>query len=496
MACLGRITGMIDPSLTSFAARYVDPKYDALSPEQPSDERLGEYTLWLTIQALDRFDRVIANHSQPITLSAALDVYRTLLRDFVTCSAEETGAALDTLQGFVVAMLRYPFMPELSVDTKECPECYFETEITMDSWEQTRQQMSCCHFTLRHEDTPLAGDETQADNAFFHTHGHVRMGRLGPSGTVFSDQAAAASDEDRGVNPIKFVEQIAMLKRRDEIMKQKTIGKEIFHQLCLHTRTLREIETPRYLSAYPISTLYRLYGSLNRSRARAQLFSSRQSQAPATHPIELAAEAENLRMNLKSIATTGTNDKLISYVCMAMIGPLRRYDRRYGSVADRVVLFKHMITAGFPVESASMLVKTVLSVNRALMVAATLDATIEQQLRKTVDSTSYNRKVLSLIWLFSHIAAYCTLRQLDHGHVRMGDSPVDMDADGIYVFDQDHVGFRVSAAMPPRADGQHSAAWASAYVPFSRVLELLTLRDRAKERLCQQDIGNGARAVL
>lgn len=484
IACQGRITGMIDPRLTGFASRYVDPKYAALSPEQPSDEQVGEYTVWLTIQALEKFDHVISNPSQPITLSAALDVYRRLLRDFVTCSTEETVAALDTLQGFVVAMLRYPFMPELSIDTKECPECYFETEITMDSWEQVRRQMSCCHFTLRHEHIPLARDEMRTDNVFFHIHGNVEMTRLGPSRTMFSNQAAETSDEGHSANPVKFVEQIAMLKRRDEIIKQKTIGKEIFHQLCLHTRTLRELETPRYLSAYPISTLYRFYGSLNRSRERAQSFLSRHAQTPAVNTNELSANVEDLRMNLKSISTTGTNDKLLSYVCMATIGPLRRYDLRYRSVADRVVLFKHLITAGFSVESASMLVKTVLVVNRSLMVDSTLNAVLEQQLRKTLDPTSYNRKVLSLIWLFSHITAYCTLRQLDHGYVRMGDSPAGMDADGIYVFDQDHVGFRVSAAMPPRTDGRSAAPWDSAYMPFSRVLELLTLRDRAKERLC------------
>lgn len=131
-------------------------------------------------------------------------------------------------------------------------------------------------------------------------------------------------------------------------------------------------------------------------------------------------------------------------------------------------------------ESASMLMKNVLSVKHPLMVESTLDAALELQLRKTLDPTNYNRKVLALIWLFSHIVAYITLRQLDHGHVCMGDSPDEMDADGISVFNQDHVGVRV----PTRADDRRSAPWASAYMPFSRILELLALRDCAKERLC------------
>lgn len=483
IACKGRITGTIDPRLTDFTSWYADPKSAAIDPGQPSDEQVAEYTLWLTIQALEKFDTIVSNPGQPITLSAAVAVYRRILRDFVTCSTEEIVSALDTLQGFIIAMLRYPFMPELSIDTKECPECYFEVEITMDSWDQVRRQMSCCHFTLRHEQMPLVRDEARADE-IYHIDGNVEMTRMGPSGTMFSNQDT--SSDDRAVNPVKFVEQIAMLKRRDEIIKQKTIGKEILHQLCLHTRTLRELETPRYMSAYPISALYRLYGSLNRSRTRAQLFLDHHAQTPAVlNDVNvLPVKVEDLRMNLKSISTTGTTDKLLSYVCMALIGPLRRYDRRYRAVADRVVLFKHLITAGFPVESASMLVKTVLAVKRYLMVESSLNAILEQHLRKTFDPTIYNKKALSLIWLFSHIAAYCTLRQLDYGHVRMGDSPAGMDVDGIYVFDQDYVGFRVSATtMPSHAASRSAAPWVSAYMPFSRVLELLALRDCAKERL-------------
>lgn len=61
------------------------------------------------------------------------------------------------------------------------------------------------------------------------------------------------------------------------------------------------------------------------------------------------------------------------------------------------------------------------------MVDSTLDRAVESQLWKTVDPTSYNRRVSALIWLFSHITAYCTLRQLHHGCICMEDFPEEMD---------------------------------------------------------------------
>ncbi|KAK2857235.1 hypothetical protein Q5P01_005970 [Channa striata] len=41
--------------------------------------------------------------------------------------------------------------PQLAMDTKACPECYFEVEITFNTWEEVRRKMPCYHFTLRHE---------------------------------------------------------------------------------------------------------------------------------------------------------------------------------------------------------------------------------------------------------------------------------------------------------------------------------------------------------
>lgn len=58
------------------------------------------------------------------------------------------------------------------------------------------------------------------------------MVRAGPCGSVFLTDA---TNDDRcageSLKPIKFLEQLESLKRRDEITKQKTLGKDIFHQL-------------------------------------------------------------------------------------------------------------------------------------------------------------------------------------------------------------------------------------------------------------------------
>ena len=192
-----------------------------------------------------------------------------------------------------------------------------------------------------------------------------------------------------------------------------------------------------------------------------------------------------------------------------MIGPVRRYNRRYNNTAERVVLFKHLISCGFPIETGSSLVKTITVSNRVSLVTLPLAKGIESQLRKTVEPTTYNRKIASLIWLFSHITAYCTLRQLKNEYVQMGDSTDDITCDGIYVFDQDYIGFRLSqtpefsitstaakagasgtaaaAAAAPAATAGARATAASAYMPFAQIMELLTLRDSAQERLCQQD---------
>ncbi|KAJ8009897.1 hypothetical protein DPEC_G00068940 [Dallia pectoralis] len=67
----------------------------------------------------------------------------------------------------------------------------------------------------------------------------------------------------------------------------------------------------------------------------------------------------------------------------------------------------------------------------------------------------------------------------------MGDLPEDVSRDGIYVFDQGHVGFRLSRA-PDVSDAPMSGplgATASAYMPSRRQLELLALRDSVQEIL-------------
>lgn len=213
--------------------------------------------------------------------------------------------------------------------------------------------------------------------------------------------------------------------------------------------------------------MHRLYGSLNRSRARAVALARRPHADIEADAIE--SKVKELQLNLRSVASTGTNDRLLSHVCMAITGPLRRYDSRYRFTAERVVLFKHLIASGFPIEVASSVVKTIQNSKRASMIDLPIEKGITTQLRKTVEPTKHNIKVAGLIWLFAHVTAYCTLRQLKDGYVRMGDDPCELDGEGIYVFDQDHVGLR-------HASGQ------SAYMPFARIVELLALRDCLEER--------------
>lgn len=470
----------MDWQLRDFARAFEGPKFSAVTPSEPSEKQVNEYTVWLAVRGVDRGEVIVSIPGQPLTLSEAIQVYTKLIRDFITCSHEESSNALDSLQDFFSLMLRYPVLPQLAIDTKECPECYFEAEITFDTWEEVRQKISCYHFTLRHEQLPLKHRDQSESNELSVDDESVEMVRLGPCGAVFASEPKHSDASREKTKPSKFLEQLESLKRRDEIIKQKTLGKEIFHQLKSHSRTLDELEAPRYLSAYPLGCLYRLYGSLNRSRDRARLLSNR----PRDLEMDLTRarlKVEELRRNLRSIASTGTNDKLLSYVCMAIIGPLRRYSSRYNFTAERIVLFKHLTASGFTIETASSLVKTILASKRVSMIDLPLEKGVELQLKKTVEPTGYNRKVASLIWLFSHITAYCALRQLHHEHVRMGDSPEDLELDSIYVFDQDHVGFRWSQPSlgAPR---DRTPAGTSAYMPFARILELLALRDCVEER--------------
>lgn len=485
LACRARLRGQVDPELQDFVDSFEEPKLRCRTPEEPCNRQVNEYTVWLTVRGVENAETIVGNPSQPLTLSEAVGLFANLSRDFNTRSHQESLNTLDSLQDFISLMLRYPIVPRLAMDTKECPECYFEAEITMDTWDEVRREISCYHFTLRNEQFAFARKEGPAygeDSSGVDANGE--MVRLGPCGSVFLTEASQG-DSGSGPKPTKFLEQLESLKIRDEITKQKTLGKEIVHQLRSHSRTLEELESPRYLSSYPLSCLYQFYGSLNRSQDRAQFLSRRSPEDEGSVP-RAPLKLEELKMSLKATASTGTTDKLLSYVCMAMIGPVRRYKPRYNLTAERVVLFKHLIASGFPIEITLSLVKNITESKRVSMIALTLDKGVDLQLKNTNQPTAYNRKIASLIWLFSHITAYCTLRALKHGYVRMGDSPEAMSCDGIYVFDQDHVGFRLSRApgLSDASEVRSGGEAASGHMPFSRVLELLALRDSVQEGLC------------
>lgn len=484
LACLGRVSGVVDQQLCEFSNSFMAPRLSSMSPQEPSESQVNDYIVWLTVRGIEKGFVIASIPNQPLTLADAIGMYTVLLRDFITYSHEETVNVLDSLQDFFALMLRYPVLPQLAIDTKECPECYFESDITLDTWQDVKRAICCYHFTLRHEHVSIKHNlrnlEVDDGRLFGFEDESGGMVRLGPHDSVFASETESDAVSHAKPKPVRFLEQLESLKRRDEIIKQKTLGKEIYHQLKTHTHTLDELEAPRYLSSYPLVCLYRYYGSLNRSRERAMLLldRSRQQSVDMTH-----LKVDDLKLNLRSIASTGTNDKLLSYMCIAMIGPVRRYNPRYSCTAERIVLFKHLIASGFCIETAASLVKTILTSKRVSMIEVPLDKGVELQLKKTTQPTTYNRKVASLIWLFSHITAYCTLRQLEHGYVLMGDSPQELERDGIYVFDQEHVGFKLSHANPCALEGR-SSTWASAYMPFARVLELLALRDYLEEGVC------------
>lgn len=510
-ACRARLPGGTSTKefhkLLDFTKSFEDPRAFCWTPEEPCARKLGEYTVWLTMMGVLNADSIVRVPKQPLILSEALCQYSRLNREFITCSLEECLDILDSLQNFFALMLRYPMVPHLAMDTKECPECYFEAEITQDTWEEVRKTISCYHYTLRHEsftvgahDKDLIAQNLSDKNASASCtiDEHSEMVRAGTCDSLFlvspeqngEREAALAHGHPR---PVKFLEQLDSLKRRDEIIKQKILGKEIFHKVQMLTRTLEELQAPRYISSYPLRCLYQYYGSLNRSRARAQLLSQCNL---CTHPDMLRdaqLKVQDLRMNLRSTASTGTNDTLLSYICMAVISPVRRYTQRYNVVAERIVLFKHLISSGFPIETASSLVKHIQDTNKVSMISVFLEKGVELQLRKTTQPTHYNIKIASLIWLFSHLTAYCTLRNLPHGYIRMGDSPEEFTCDGIYVFDQDYVGFKLSSGLQRGSDGSNTGTsgnstapdqQSSAYLPFSQILELLAMRDITKDRIC------------
>lgn len=479
MACRARILGAVEePQLREFADGFIEPRLAACSPEEPPDRSVNEYTLWLVVRGVENCHIIAKRPRQPLVFSEALEMYSRLSRDFGLCTAEESVNILDSLQDFFALVLRYPIVPQLVMDTKECPECYFETDINLDTWEDTKKKLVCHHFTLRHETFPPERVPDAQGLSRITIDDSFEMVRAGPCDSMFltslydSDDASTAT----GLKPIKFLEHLESIKRLDEIFKQKTLGRELFHQYRLHKQILEEIEAPRYLSSHPIRCLYQFYGSLNRSRERARRLSQPYPEVEADGE-RARSSVENLKVNLVSAASTGTNEALLSYVCMATVDPVRRYKRQFNAGVERVVLFKHLIASGFPVETAWNVVKSVRVCNRVAMLAVTLEEGVRLQLKKTARPTVYNRKIASLIWLFSHITAYCTLRQLNRDHVQMADAPRGLDEDGIYVFDRERVGFRLS-----RTTGPPGGTGASACVPFAQILELLAMRDGVQER--------------
>ncbi|KAK5600752.1 hypothetical protein CRENBAI_010605 [Crenichthys baileyi] len=147
------------------------------------------------------------------------------------------------------------------------------------------------------------------------------------------------------------------------------------------------------------------------------------------------------------LRTISLADKLSSQMCPRRILKQKTLGKEMTRQlrAHSQSLFKHLISVNFPMETSFGLVQNVLEANMGFMIILSLDESLESLLERTVRPNEYNKKVASLVWLFSHISAYCTLRELDHGYVQMGDSPSDMHCDGIYVFDQGQVvGFRLS----------------------------------------------------
>lgn len=484
-ACVARVLGEADTTLLQFARNFAEPRVAALTPADPGKDRVNEFTLWLTVRGIEEGENIARRPGQPLTFSEALEVYAKLSREFGTLSAEEALAELDSLRDFFAFVLRYPVIPRLVVDTKECPECYFETDITMDTWEETRRMWSCCHFTLRHEgaEPSVDSDVTVAASLDIgDCEGTGEVARAGPCGGAFPGMERLTEGLGGGARSVRFLEQLESIKRRDEMNKQIAIGKEVAHHLRLYSRTLEELEAPRYLGPHPVRWLHRFYGSLNRSRDRARLLSTCQAAAAAANEDTQAGCAlEQLKLSLISTASTGTSDKLLSYVCMASLDPVRRYTDRYNMAAERIMLFKHLVASGLSVETAWSLVRSVSRVARVPLIGLTLSEGVERQLKRTTRPTPYNRKIAALVWLFSHVTSYCTLRKLPHGYVRMGDSPEDLSDDGIYVFDDNHVGFRLSVAARGEGGPRTERHVASAYVPFERILELLALRDHFHE---------------
>ncbi|KAK2814517.1 hypothetical protein Q5P01_000316 [Channa striata] len=192
-----------------------------------------------------------------------------------------------------------------------------------------------------------------------------RGGESDPSRNVFS---AHRADRDRDGGPAaKFLEQLEWLKRRDEIAKQNALGKEISHQLASYSHTLEELEAPRYLSSHGPRWLYRMYGSLNRSRERARTLASPYPEARGDATRARLA-AEGLRMALAATASTGTNDRCCPRGAWLRWTPRRRY-RQAQRTAERVAAIQAPGGLGL-VETPPSLLKSVSQARRGGMIGS------------------------------------------------------------------------------------------------------------------------------
>ena len=153
-----------------------------------------------------------------LVITTKLLVFK-LNREFVTSSREDVLNVLENLQNFFALMLRYPIVPKLAMDSKICPECMFESEITLDTWEDVKKTIACFHFTLRHEAFQHTA-EISDDQTYQFKTGH-EMVRAEPS------EIARAVDDERDKCSLltsKFMDQLRLLKIRDEIVKQKMLS--------------------------------------------------------------------------------------------------------------------------------------------------------------------------------------------------------------------------------------------------------------------------------
>lgn len=86
LACRARLLGEIDSQLEQFLDSFEEPKRSSLTPEEPCDKQVNEYTVWLTCRGVEKGETIVGTPNQPLTLSEAVSVYAKLGRDVMTCS--------------------------------------------------------------------------------------------------------------------------------------------------------------------------------------------------------------------------------------------------------------------------------------------------------------------------------------------------------------------------------------------------------------------------